>query len=74
MFQEISHKCGVWGMRANQQRIVTLVPCISKLMSFARVVGLFSEVLYTNAKNLLLFTLGVEVSMVSVNYRLSAAF
>lgn len=71
MFQEIGNKCGVWGKRANQQRIVTLVPCISKSMSFAPVIGLFSEVLYTNAKNLLLFTFGVEDLMVSVSCRLS---
>jgi hypothetical protein len=67
MFQEIGNKCGVWGKKANQQQIVTLVPCIPKSMSFTTVVGLFSEVLYTNAKNLLLFTFGVEDLIVSVN-------
>lgn len=51
--------------------IVTLVPYIFKLISFAPVVGFFFEVLYANAKNLWLFTFGVENLMGSVNYRSS---
>jgi hypothetical protein len=61
MFQEIGSNCDVWGKRANQQRIVTLVPCISKSMSFAPLVVLFSEVLYTNAQDLLLFILELRI-------------
>lgn len=68
MFQEIRHKCGVW---EREQTNNEFMPYIFKSMSFAPVVGPFYEVLYTNAKNLLLFTFGVENLMGSVNYRLS---